>query len=468
MLVSAFFPGIIVSMTSLPKKRGRKPKPFVCPWNNETVDGLYRCTDGRWRIVATGTKFSESDARLAVLRFRREEAKRRGTEALVQLPLPRFDSADDLHGAVEFLIRNELGAAEHRASGDDSLVLKIPANTDPMALLRAFPDEALWAHVRNEVIQRPQYVAQMTGIEQIGYLADIPKPVPSPTLDEVGNFFFEKKKKKLSTNWRAKCRAFWKEFVDFVAVPKLRDLTQEHFVDYADMIDGAVVEDHRGPSYARQRFEAIKSIINHPPKRGKWTDDCKRVHSFTAVLVKPEASAADPQPVSREDFHGLYNAANEQMKAILLVALNCCMYGGEAAALEWRDIDLAKRTVSTDRAKTRVVRIAVLWERTVTALNALPRRTEAVFITDGTKMQHNYQTVYKAFKAIRTATKLHHVQLAHIRDGAYTSACEADNVQAHHAEMLAGHGTGAKDRYVKRRPKMVAEACAAIERAYFD
>src|SRR5687768_8911046 len=104
---------------------------------------------------------------------------------------------------------------------------------------------------------------------------------------------------------------------------------------------------------------------------------------------------------------------------------------------------------SEHRAKTGVVRVAVLWPRTVAALSALPRRTSAVFLTNGTKMRHNYQTIYKAFKAIRTATNLNEVQLSHIRDGAYTAACEAENVQEHHAEILAGHGTGSKDRYVK-------------------
>jgi hypothetical protein len=54
-----------------------------------------------------------------------------------------------------------------------------------------------------------------------------------------------------------------------------------------------------------------------------------------------------------------------------------------------------------------------------------------------------------------------------IRNGAYTAACEGDGIEAHQAEILAGHHTGMKDRYVKRRPRIVAGACAAIEREYF-
>jgi hypothetical protein len=81
-------------------------------------------------------------------------------------------------------------------------------------------------------------------------------------------------------------------------------------------------------------------------------------------------------------------------------------------------------------------------------------------------MQHNYQTVYKAFKSLRKAAGLKDVQFAQIRDGAYTSAVEA-GVELDVCRLLAGHATGISDHYVKRRPQMVDAACSAIEKAYF-
>lgn len=53
-----------------------------------------------------------------------------------------------------------------------------------------------------------------------------------------------------------------------------------------------------------------------------------------------------------------------------------------------------------------------------------------------------------------------------IRDGAYTAAIEG-GAEPMHAQILAGHRTGIKDSYVKRNPKMVADACASIEKHYF-
>ena len=58
------------------------------------------------------------------------------------------------------------------------------------------------------------------------------------------------------------------------------------------------------------------------------------------------------------------------------------------------------------------------------------------------------------------------VKAEHCRDGAYTAAIEA-GVELMQAKLLAGHSTGIPDHYAQRRPAMVADAVAAIERAYF-
>ena len=455
-------------MNSTKKKRGRKAKPYLCPWDGKTIDGLYHCHDGRWRMTETGEKFSESDPRLAVLRFRRWQARHRGTEALIRLPDPLAPSCedDDHQGAVEAILRHELGVGEHRAATDESLILTIPEANDPFGLHRSLPSDAIWAHVRDEIVRRPQYVAQMTGIEQIGYLSDIAKPLPSPTLREVGDLYFTKK--VLSPNWRGKSTAFWDEFLRFVEVTKLREMTQEHIVGYGDMVCEAAVGGARKPTFTRQRFDAVKTILNYPPKRGKWAEDCKRAYALCSVLMKPSSSKPDPHPIDRDEFHKLLNAADSQMKALLLTSLNCCMYASEVAALDWSEIDAADGTVVTSREKTGVVRVAVLWARTIEAIRALPRQADSVFVTNGTKTRFAYQTLWKLFSKLRDSAGLTHVQFCHIRDGAYTAACEGEGVQEHHAEMLAGHQTGEKDRYVKRRPKLVSSACAAVERAYFD
>lgn len=58
-----------MGMKSTRKKTGRKAKPHKTTYDGTTIDGLYHCPDGRWRITATGEKFTEADERLAVQRF---------------------------------------------------------------------------------------------------------------------------------------------------------------------------------------------------------------------------------------------------------------------------------------------------------------------------------------------------------------------------------------------------------------
>ena len=429
-------------MISTLVKRGR-PVAIHDAANGDRIVGLMRLKDGRWR--ASGPEkftFSEPDERLAIARFRQWEARKRG-HGTVYFPVPQPKPG----GPVE-----------------DMPVLTSFDRSNPCQWKATqHVDQAVaWAWVREQILTRPQYVAQMTGIEQIGYLTDLVKPEPSPALEEVGNLYLHHA--KVSDNWRAKCKLFWKEFSDCVKVPTLRELTQGHLVGYADTVRKAA----ETPTYARQRYGAIKAIINYPPKRGKWAVDAKRALHLCSVLVPPKKSAADPQPIPREAFHALLKAADPQMKAVLLLALNCCMYGGEVVALDWADLDLRKGTLATERCKTGIVRVATLWGRTVAVLKKLPRTTEAVFITSGTKMRHNYQTIYKAFKAARKAAALAEadVQFSHVRDGAYTSAIEA-GVDITLVRVLAGHATGISDHYVKRRPQMVAPGCAAIEKAYF-
>jgi integrase len=183
------------------------------------------------------------------------------------------------------------------------------------------------------------------------------------------------------------------------------------------------------------------------------------------VLVPPSKSATDPNPVTPEQFKKLLGQADDVMTAALLLGLNCCMYGGEVAALDWSELDLDKATLVTSRNKTKVIRVATLWPRTVEALRKLPRKTAAVFVTEaGT--QADYLCIYRLFKVVRKAAGLEKVQFSQIRDASYTAAVEA-GVDLDTCRLLAGHATGISDHYVKRRPQMVAKACEAIQAAYF-
>src|SRR5687768_5034195 len=137
-------------MIATSKKRGRKPKPYVCPWNNETIDGLYLCKDGRWRIVETGEKFREADPRRAVARFRQWQSRQLRSNVLIPIPPMPANTDPDAWGAVAAVLCHELGAGYHHAPSDESLVLHVPANLDPVLLLRTIPEDVYYAHVAQD------------------------------------------------------------------------------------------------------------------------------------------------------------------------------------------------------------------------------------------------------------------------------------------------------------------------------
>jgi integrase len=322
----------------------------------------------------------------------------------------------------------------------------------------AVQSATFWPWLRKLILDTPVYVAQMTGIEQIGYLAELPKPAPSPTLEEVGTLYLAKP--KLSSNWRAKCKQFWREFSECVEVQKLRELTQELLVEYHDM----VLDAGETATYTRQRFGSIKTIINFPTKRGRWAEDCRRALALCGVLTPPAKSSADPRPIGADEFKAIYRAADAKMKAAMLLALNCCMYAGEVAALKWSEVDLVKGTVVTARNKTGVVRVGVLWPGTLQLLKKLQRGSDYIFTTE-TGTPADYLCMYRQWKLARAAAILPTVQFSQIRDGSYTSAVEG-RADLNTVKLLAGHSTGISDAYLKRRPTMVAAACDAIRRAY--
>ena len=196
----------------------------------------------------------------------------------------------------------------------------------------------------------------------------------------------------------------------------------------------------------------------------------RRLLDLCEMLVPPRANGKDPNPIARQHFEQLLSVCDSKWKAAYLLALNAALYPSEVADVRKTEIDLDAKTLRMDRGKTGIVRIAVLWDRTVDAIREYqaehPHESDYVFISEEGQ-PYNANHVGRNFRRRRKLAGLpFSVQFAHIRDGAETAAIEggADLTQA---RLLAGHCAGISDHYVRRNPKMVADACEAIEAAYF-
>jgi integrase len=150
--------------------------------------------------------------------------------------------------------------------------------------------------------------------------------------------------------------------------------------------------------------------------------------------------------------------------AMMLFALNAALYPSEVGSVRWDEIDLDRAEYVSRRRKTGIVRVAVLWPETVTAVKALTRCRETVFNTS--RQAYNRFSVHREWTTYRTAAKVRDgVTFAQLRDAAFTEACRKSLDQA---RVLAGHKYGgATDAYVARNPRFVTEACAGVRHAFF-
>lgn len=458
-------------------KRGRKPEHYTPTWGGDPIVGLARRPgDRRWRIIGTDITFSEPDEYAAIARYyawkRTHEDKgmmnmpvatanvndmQAVRDAILATGTPAPADPRKLRGT--FLPPNYPAAAPAPAAQP----IRVELDGETLQFLKdPIQSAAYFAVTRKLLLTQADFLAKNTGLPQLANFSAMDLPRASIRLEDL-IVAYEQHAKVLPTRKR-KVRALWDEFVQLTQAKTLRDLTTEKLLSYADTIRGRSYSQNTVANY----FMAVKGVMSHGRKRGLNAEEIDRALSRAAVLAESKTSVGDPKPISKADFAKLLKAAkgDDLMTAALLVMLNCCMYGSEALALEWDDLDLEGGTLVTRRSKTDTVRAAVLWPATVAALEKLPKTPGAIFKSSRGAAYHP-NSFRKLFEELRTQAKLPGVEINQIRDGAYSAACAA-GVELHLAQILAGHKLpGESDKYILRSPGQVRVACDAVERAYF-
>lgn len=192
-------------------KRGRKPRPYFYKKENKYINGLrYRQHDKRW-ILSDGRTFTEPDEDKAIERFRQmtEPTKRRRS---VFIPVTRSNDPCDIAEAAEKL-------------DSQSSLVAVDVDDDPDAEEVGFDVDsaAFWQYVAKEILARPKWVAEQTGIEWIAYGTELDPPEPLPTWKEMES--------ELETYWDASARekqkilSAWRDFKETARVGSLLDIT---------------------------------------------------------------------------------------------------------------------------------------------------------------------------------------------------------------------------------------------------
>jgi integrase len=132
-----------------------------------------------------------------------------------------------------------------------------------------------------------------------------------------------------------------------------------------------LIRQRLAPDTINNRLGAMRAVYRHAL--------LNRVLDQTpnTLAVKPMTrKEAHHQVYDREQIQKLLDHAGVQMRAMILLGVNCALGCTDCAKLEWRHLDLENARIDYPRPKTAVERYLRLWRSTVQALRAVPRRTD--------------------------------------------------------------------------------------------
>lgn len=441
------------------KKRGGQPD-YVLNRDGRPIVGLSydKTLNQYYSTHQRPKKYFGSDLDQAIVRFHVWQAERRGRKLVPMRCAPPGPATVRLAAPPEVVLPDgPIGPADVETLARTQMYVYV----DP---------DALYEWARAEISTDSARFAERVGIPQIAWLDELEPPGPPLTLQQIGDLYFGKRK-QISDHWRRKQANFWAEFRKHARKRTLEDVKRADIARYHDAVWDQYEKHGRSPTYVSHRIQAVRTILRNALKTGRDQRQIRRVLDLCEIFETPDKNGTNPRPISREDFHKLLEVSSPKWRAILTLALNCAFYPSEVAAVERSHIDWEAGTLVMERGKTGVPRAAVLWDRSIEAIreyqNAEPHESPYLFVSRS-GLPYDANHIGRNFRRRRAKAGLDDsVTFDMIRDGSYSAAYDG-GASMDQARMLAGHRvSGMSDHYVKRNPKMVADACTAIERAYF-
>ncbi|MFA6175889.1 MAG: tyrosine-type recombinase/integrase [Phycisphaerae bacterium] len=208
----------------------------------------------------------------------------------------------------------------------------------------------------------------------------------------------------------------------------------------------------------------------------------KRISEYCESFQYEKRRAFSPKPISKEDYLKILVANKDKIyRTALLIALNCGMRETEIADIRIKpregrnkaDINLESKELTKPRTKTGIISVAILWDRTVTAIKELiaeqpENETEFLFLNNIGK-PIKPKNIEKWWRRIRKIANVDEsVKFEHIRDATQTIPLDDNPASLVETNLIMGHAVkGVANNYLERRPKMVRRACASIEKYFF-
>ena len=124
------------------------------------------------------------------------------------------------------------------------------------------------------------------------------------------------------------------------------------------------------------RITAVKAMYNWALDNGVISNT-PNLKAIKKVVI----SKAEKPIFSVAQIQKLFDSACTQMKAMILLGLNCGFGCTDCAELQWKNFDLKNGRVNFPRGKTGIGRNLPLWPETVGVLKEIPKSGELIFYT---------------------------------------------------------------------------------------
>jgi hypothetical protein len=340
---------------------------------------------------------------------------------------------------------------------------------------RAYTEPEYWLEVGRLIRRDPREWAARLGVREIGYLPELKPPARRIGLERVGALYQAEKAGRISAKERARCAVYWEEFCAGVRpATTVQELTKANLEGYAELVRKDQTAKECADSYVRGRFLSVRTVFNYAfedPDLDIPPGEVARLKRlFKRLLKPPRQPRGNAVLVTPGQLLKLLNAAEAiEDRCLVLLALNGAYYPKDLTELRFdQHVDLNQGGVSFRRAKTGMVQVCRLWERTHEAL--LGWREEHpdwshVFMFAGHPV-HRY-TLAQHFVRLCKVAQVEGVTMENLRDSAVTVAARSASSAQYQALMGHQVGRGADDNYIARNYEFVTDACAAIHRYYF-
>ena len=201
----------------------------------------------------------------------------------------------------------------------------------------------------------------------------------------------------------------------------------------------------RGIDVARYRDERLKDrspitvnneliLLSHlfTVARKEWGMDGLR--NPVSDIRKPKQPAGRNRRLESGEEEKLLKAAPQNLRPLIVVAIETTMRLGELLALRWEHVDLVKRTAHLLETKNGTSRMVPLSTRAAAELKALPRRL------DGRVFSYNVNTASKTFADLTIDLKIEDLRFHDLRHEA-TSRLFEKGLNPMEVASITGHKT---------------------------